>query len=146
MDERNPIKGVPSISVQYQLPEDLGGKKGIVRLSSFFGDYLNVTPFKVPDGVIGEFSCPSCGKSITSVQNCELCGAPMVDLQLERGGMLEFCLEAFKRRLKKKPSESAFKGLLQFCSRRGCKKHLIEFKNPEADLREFYKAYSMFLE
>ncbi|MCF7811592.1 hypothetical protein K9N50_11455 [bacterium] len=146
MDEKNPIKGIPSISIQYQLPDEAGGKKGIVNLSSYFGDYLNITPFKIPEGIVGDFSCPSCGKSINSIQKCELCGAPMVDLQLERGGMLEFCLEAFKRKFKKKPSESAFKGLVQFCSRKGCKKHLIEFNNQTTDLREFYKAYSMFLE
>jgi len=146
MDEKNPIKGIPSISLQFQLPKEASGKKGIVHLSAYFGDNLNVTPFKVPEGIIGEFSCPFCGKSINNVHICELCGAPMVNLQLERGGMLEYCLEAFKRRLKEKPSEMAFKGMVQLCSRRGCKKQLIEFKSQEADLKEFYKAYSKFLE
>ncbi|NQU06893.1 MAG: hypothetical protein HQ568_12425 [Calditrichaeota bacterium] len=146
MDDKNAIKGVPSISVQFQMPREASGKKGILHLSSYFGDYRIKSPFKIPEGIIGEFSCPFCGKSINSNQTCELCDAPMVDLQLERGGMLEFCLEAFKRRLKEVPSEKALKGMVQFCSRRGCSKHLIEFKNKEADLKEFYSAYSKFLE
>jgi hypothetical protein len=29
-------------------------------------------------------------------------------------------------------------GMIQFCSRRGCKKHLLEFDDPEADLKAFY--------
>ena len=146
MDEKNAIKGIPSISLQFQFSKEASGKKGILHLSSYFGDYLLLSPFKIPEGIIGKFSCQFCGKSINNTQSCELCGAPLVDLQLERGGMLEFCLDAFKRRLKKKPSEKALKGLVQFCSRRGCKKHLIEFKNQEADLEEFYTAYSKFLE
>jgi len=33
-------------------------------------------------------------------------------------------------------------GKIQICSRRGCKKHLLEFQDPESELEAFYKSYT----
>ena len=51
---------------------------------------------------------------------CEICKAPMVSFGFKEGG------------------------IIQICSRRGCKKHLIEFEDPEVELRAFYEKYSVF--
>jgi len=121
MNEANPIKGKPCIAIHGKLPDDAGGKEGAVRLSSHYGDFTVELAMVIPDKTIVKFTCPFCAWDLTSSRICEVCDAPMVALQMGRGG------------------------ILQFCSRRGCRKHLIEFEDPEADLKAFYEEYSPYM-
>lgn len=122
MDSEHPLSGAPSITLLGKMPEDSGGGEGLIRLSSYYGDYTVDTALVIPPGTVVEFFCPYCRNALTSTRDCEDCKAPMVALQFPRGGRV------------------------QFCSRRSCKRHLIEFEDPESELREFYRQFSPFLE
>jgi len=117
MDEEAPIDGHPSIHVI----GEAGGKKGDIRLSSLYGSYNAQTDLDVPEGEETAFFCPLCGERLASTRTCELCHAPMVPFGFAEGGVV------------------------QICSRRGCKRHLIEFNDIRAELRSFVEGYSQFL-
>ena len=144
MDYVELINNLPSIALYGKVSED--GIKEAVRFSSFYNDYTYLTKLEVPDNTITQFFCPHCDTDLTSDLKCKLCNAPMIDLQLTQGGMLEFCVEAYERRLKKEPSADSFSGLLHFCSRKGCQNQMIHFKNPDADLKAFYELFAPFLD
>ena len=76
-------------------------QEGEMVLSAIFGDYSVATDLNLPDGGVVEFRCPACEASLMLPVGCKLCGAPMVSLNLARGGYIEFC------------------------SRRGCKGHAL---------------------
>jgi len=122
MDEEHPIREILSIQLYGRLEASSGGGEGTIRLSAYYGDYQVETSLAIPGGAVVHFSCPFCKKDLTSVRLCEECRSPMVALEFPRGGKV------------------------QFCSKRGCKQHLIEFHDPEADLKEFYREYSPYLE
>jgi methionyl-tRNA synthetase len=115
MDSQHLIHGEDSISLVGQLPD---GKKGTIRLSSQYGDYDIDTALMIPEDTVVEFSCPYCKESLKSCRKCEGCEAHMAAVQLPQGGKV------------------------QFCTKRGCKGHLLEFIDPEEDLRAFYEEYS----
>lgn len=116
MDEDLQIDSYPSIRVVVKS----GGKKGDLNLSSVYGSYRLRQDFETKKGAMARFFCPHCGGELEGSRRCEKCGAPMIPLALQEGG------------------------LVQICSRRGCKKHLIEFEDPEAEIRAFYCAYPTF--
>ena len=74
---------------------------GTIYLSAIFGDYTIETDLRIPDGMTAEFRCPVCEMSVMLQMPCKLCGAPMASVNLQPGGVLEFC------------------------SRRGCKGHAL---------------------
>ncbi|MFA5138022.1 MAG: hypothetical protein WC728_02225 [Elusimicrobiota bacterium] len=117
MDSEAKIDSRPSIKV---LVSD-GKQKGRLHLSSLYGSYKVHEPFDIKKGSIASFFCPYCKKELKGHRVCEKCGAPMIPLALQEGG------------------------LVQICSRRGCKKHLIEFEDPEAEIGAFYATYSTFV-
>jgi hypothetical protein len=51
---------------------------------------------------------------------CEKCNAKMALMNIEDGGNI------------------------QICSRKGCKKHLLEFEDLQTELKAFYNVYSTF--
>jgi len=118
MNKQNRIKDVPSIELIGMLAQSVAIPAATIRLSAFYGDYQIETSLVIPPDTIVEFACPFCHKVLTSSRACDACRAPMVALEFPRGGKV------------------------QFCSRRGCKKHLIEFEDPEEELRAFYLEYS----
>ncbi|MBE3072851.1 MAG: hypothetical protein IMZ67_07730 [Acidobacteria bacterium] len=67
------------------------GQDGTLYLSALFGDYTVETDLAIPDGATAEFRCPVCDESIMLEMPCRLCGAPMASLALQPGGVLEFC-------------------------------------------------------
>lgn len=119
MDDEHHIKEHPSIEFLGTLPAEAGGGEDLIRLSAYYGDYQVETSLVIPPGVVVEFRCPFCKSLLTSTRLCELCTAPMVAAAFPRGGRI------------------------QFCSRRGCKKHLIEFDDLEEELRAFYEDNSL---
>jgi len=115
MDEEHHLDNHSSVNLNIEAD----GKKGWIRISSVYGSYNISSKYKIPDGSIAKFFCPECTSELTSSQNCGLCKSPMVPLQLDEGGKV------------------------YFCSKRGCKKHLIEFEEAENALTKFYQNYSI---
>lgn len=116
MDEEAKIDSKPSIKVLAQT----GAKKGELHLSAVYGSYRIKPGMDIKKGKVAKFFCPHCKKELAGSRTCDKCSAPMIPLSLHDGGQV------------------------QICARRGCKKHLIEFEDPEAELRAFYSAYSTF--
>jgi hypothetical protein len=116
MDDEIKIDGHPSVKLNmlYQ------GERARLRLSSLYGSYNIKSDLPIKEGHTVKFFCPHCNTELTSRRVCEKCDAPMVSMKFVEGGTVEIC------------------------SRRGCKKHLIEFENVESELRAFYNKYSLF--
>ncbi len=116
MDEQLKIDNYPSIKVKIGYK----GKTGQLNLSALYGSYNINSELDVPEGELARFFCPYCDFELKSTRTCEVCNAPMVAFKSEHGG------------------------LLQICSRHGCKKHLVEFENLETEIGVFYDEYSTF--
>jgi len=114
MEPGHKIDGKPAIKIALSY----AGKKGDLYLSSLYGSFHLELPFNIPLGKIAGFRCPHCGVDLKSSRKCETCGAQMVAFEFKQGGQV------------------------QVCSRRGCKKHVIEFQDPQEELEAFYKAYA----
>ena len=98
MDPQHVIDGHPAIRVTVSF----GNKHGWFCLSSLYGSY-NVSSFtEVPLDTIVNVFCPHCHAELIGGASCGECGAPMVPM-IVRGG-----------------------GIVQICSRRGCKGHLLD--------------------
>lgn len=100
MDKTHYIDGFPSIRVTVSFEFE----HGWLRLSCLYGSFSVDREHKIPTGAIVNFFCPHCHAELNGASNCVLCGAPMVPM-LVRGG-----------------------GILQICSRRGCKGHMLDLK------------------
>ena len=122
LDNEQLIKNEPTIALHGRIPTEDGGEDVIIRLSSLYGEYEIIVSGAIENGAIVEFSCPFCQYILSGDRTCRVCEAPMSALQMGKGGML------------------------QFCSRRGCKKHLLEFDDPEADLKAFYEEHLPYME
>jgi len=117
MDSENKIDGYAAINVTivYQ------NKYGWLRLSSLYGNFNIESEFPIPINTLTRFFCPHCGTELISNRLCDECKAPMIPFKIVEGGLVEVC------------------------SRRGCKKSLTEFENLETELKAFYNAYSSFM-
>ncbi len=98
MDREHYIDGYPSIrvTVSFNL------KHGWLRLSCLYGSFSVDYEYGVPKDTVVNFFCPHCHGELVGASRCFTCGAPMVPM-LVRGG-----------------------GLVQICSRRGCKGHMLD--------------------
>ena len=98
MDESFTIDGYPSIKVSVSFNHE----SGWLRLSCLYGSYSVSTQLDIPvDAVVG-FRCPHCHVELPSTSSCSMCGAPMVPMLVDGGG------------------------IVQICSRRGCKNHMLD--------------------
>ena len=116
MDDEHKIDDHPSVKVTVEFKD----KRVWVHLSSLYGSYNIDCEFSIPEGEVVRFFCVACGSELKGLRICEQCNAPMVPMRFAEGGVV------------------------QICSRRGCKRHLIEFENLETELRAFYNKYSTF--
>ncbi len=98
MDGTFPIDGYPSIRVTVCFDH----KHGWLRLSSLYGSYNILSEHDIPMGTVVTFFCPHCHAEIFGSWECPMCAAPMVPM-IVRGG-----------------------GIVQICSRRGCKSHMLD--------------------
>jgi NADH-quinone oxidoreductase subunit E len=98
MDPRHLIDGQPSIRVTMSF----GTKHGWLTLSSLYGSYNVSSEYEIPPDTIVHFFCPHCHAELIGGSVCSDCGAPMVPM-IVRGG-----------------------GVVQICSRRGCKGHMLD--------------------
>ncbi|MDA8131545.1 MAG: hypothetical protein M0011_08590 [Elusimicrobia bacterium] len=93
------------------------GKHAPLYLSSLYGSYQVETSLNMPVGKVAGFRCPHCDADLKSTRKCDACGSQMVAFDLKAGGQV------------------------QICSRRGCRKHILEFQDPDSELQAFYKSY-----
>jgi len=97
-DETFFIDGQPSIRVTISSNH----KQGWLRLSCLYGSYNFDCEFDVPKDSVVTFICPHCDVEFHSTVDCSICAAPMVPMFIDGGG------------------------IVQICSRRGCKNHLLD--------------------
>jgi NADH-quinone oxidoreductase subunit E len=98
MDPNHIIEDYPAIRVTAAF----GDKHGWLELSSMYGSYKVFSEHEIPPDMVIHFFCPHCHAELTGASPCHTCGAPMVPM-LVRGG-----------------------GIVQICSRRGCKGHMLD--------------------
>jgi NADH-quinone oxidoreductase subunit E len=102
MDRHSYIDGYPSIRVTVSF----GRKHGWLRLSCLYGSFSVEHEHPVPTDAVVNFFCPHCHAELSGSSECPSCGAPMVPM-IVRGG-----------------------GIIQICSRRGCKGHMLDLAGP----------------
>ncbi|MEK7721657.1 MAG: hypothetical protein AAB359_04640 [Elusimicrobiota bacterium] len=93
------------------------GRHAPLYMSSLYGSYLVETDLSMPVGKVAGFRCPYCKADLKSARKCDACGSRMIAFELKAGGQV------------------------QICSRRGCKKHVLEFQDADSELQAFYKSY-----
>ncbi|UCC81264.1 MAG: NAD(P)H-dependent oxidoreductase subunit E [Candidatus Zixiibacteriota bacterium] len=98
MDPGHLIDGHPSIRITISF----GSVHGWLALSSLYGSYNVSSEYEIPPDTIVNFFCPHCHAELLGASRCGECGAPMVPM-IVRGG-----------------------GIVQICSRRGCKGHMLD--------------------
>ncbi|MDI6740447.1 MAG: hypothetical protein QME74_08805, partial [Candidatus Edwardsbacteria bacterium] len=122
MDPRHRLDDQPSVGLEAVLPRLSGvnwGKRGWLRLSSVYGSYAIESEFPIPKDSVARLFCPKCKAELKSTVACELCLAPMIPQMLEEGGRIFIC------------------------SRRGCRKHFLEFEDVDGALAKFYDTYTI---
>jgi len=97
-DETFAIDGQSSIRVTISSDH----KQGWLRLSCLYGSYNFASEFDVPTETVVSFLCPHCSGEFPSTSDCPVCIAPMVPMLVDGGG------------------------IVQICSRRGCKNHMLD--------------------
>lgn len=98
MDPAHPVDGYPSIQVTVSFDRH----HGWLRLSCLYGSYTVEREHDRPMDAVGNFFCPHCHAELAGASQCPDCSAPMVPM-IVRGG-----------------------GIVQICSRRGCKGHMLD--------------------
>jgi NADH:ubiquinone oxidoreductase subunit E len=98
MDHDNLIDDYPSVRVTISFNDE----HGWLRLSSLYGSYNFTSEYETPMDTVVHFFCPHCHAELIASTNCPQCGAPMVPMIVRRGGMV------------------------QICSRRGCREHMLD--------------------
>ncbi len=98
MDPEHVVDGYPSIRVTLSF----GREHGWLRLSCLYGSYTVESEYEVPMETVVNFFCPHCHAELIGASSCPECDAPMVPM-IVRGG-----------------------GVVQICSRRGCKGHMLD--------------------
>jgi hypothetical protein len=90
MDPEVPINGLPSIKVIIQY----GAIRGAVHLDPVYGSFHNLFDVDIPEGVVVEMFCPTCGTSLRyDKERCDYCFSPEFALYLPNGGLLVGCLK-----------------------------------------------------
>ncbi|MCD6119738.1 NAD(P)H-dependent oxidoreductase subunit E [bacterium] len=92
------LDGIPAIRVTVAFDH----KHGWLSISSLYGSYTVSSKHHIPEDTIVDFFCPHCHAELLGGTMCPECGAPMVPM-IVRGG-----------------------GIVQICSRRGCKGHMLD--------------------
>lgn len=97
-DDKYLIDEQPSI----RFTASFGSKHGWLRLSSLYGSYTLESEYEIPMDTIVNAFCPYCHAELIGASNCVACSAPMIPMIIDKGGMV------------------------QICSRRGCKNHMLD--------------------
>jgi len=102
MDPGRLVDGHPSIRVTLAFAREHFS----LHLSCLYGSYSAESDYEVPLDAVPDFFCPHCHAHLIGASDCPDCNAPMVPM-IARGG-----------------------GVVQICSRRGCKGHLLDVSGP----------------
>lgn len=113
MDYTHFLNAKPSI----KLSIEAGGKHGVIHLCSSYGCYDKTSNIELVKDDIVRLICTHCKKSLPSLANCEVCQAPILDFEMDKGGKLHVC------------------------SRIGCTKHYVSFDDIYTTLTSFYNEY-----
>ena len=113
MNSSKKLDKAPSIEVHLTY----SGKHAPIYMSSLYGSYAVETALPIPQGKVAGFRCPNCKADLKSTRKCDACGSQMIAFDLKAGGQV------------------------QICSRRGCKKHVLEFQDADSELQAFYRSY-----
>ena len=97
-DETFAIDGYPSLKINVATDH----QQGWIRLSCLYGSCSVSTEFEIPEGMVVNFICPHCNSEIRSTSDCSQCGAPMIPMLVDGGG------------------------IVRICSRHGCKNHMLD--------------------
>lgn len=95
------IDGQPSIHVTVSFERE----HGWLRLSSLYGSHNLESEHEIPHDTVPHFFCPRCHAELRSTKPCVRCEAPMIPLFVQRGG------------------------IIHFCSRQGCKEHMLDLSS-----------------
>jgi NADH-quinone oxidoreductase subunit E len=110
MDPHHLVDGHPSIRVTVSF----GHLHGYLRLSCLYGSYTMDSEYEIPADIVVDFFCPHCHTHLAGASSCPECGAPMVPMIVRAGG------------------------IVQICSRKGCKGHILDLSahalNGQGDL------------
>ncbi|MFC1888857.1 NAD(P)H-dependent oxidoreductase subunit E [Thermodesulfobacteriota bacterium] len=98
MDNKHLLDGTPAIRVTVSSGNDLGW----LCLSCLYGSYHIASEYEIKEDMVVNFFCPHCHAELIGASDCAECDAPMVPM-IVRGG-----------------------GMVQICSRRGCKGHMLD--------------------
>jgi len=98
MDPRHIMDGHAVIRVTVSF----GNKHGRLTISSVYGSDKVDSEHEIPPDTIVQMFCPHCHAELIGSSICSECGAPMVPM-IVRGG-----------------------GVVQICTRRGCKGHMLD--------------------
>jgi len=97
-DETFAIDGYPCLKINVAADH----QQGWIRLSCLYGSCSVSTEFEIPEGTVVTFICPHCNSEIHSTSDCSVCGAPMIPMIVDGGG------------------------IIRICSRHGCKNHMLD--------------------
>jgi NADH-quinone oxidoreductase subunit E len=86
-DETFVIDGYPSLKINVAMDH----KVGWIRLSCLYGSYSVSAEFEIPEGTVVSFICPHCNSKIHSTSDCSECGAPMIPMLVDGGGIIRIC-------------------------------------------------------
>ncbi len=98
MDTSYLIDDYPSV----RLTGSFDSKHGWVRLSSLYGSHNVDAEYEIPIYSVLHIFCPHCHAELVGATNCSVCNASMVPMIIAGGGMM------------------------QICSRHGCKNHQLD--------------------
>lgn len=98
MDADHPVDDLPSIRVTISFNQ----RHGWLNLSSLYGSYNSDSQYQIPRDAVPNIFCPHCHSELRGSSGCPECSAPMVPMVVRSGG------------------------ILQICSRYGCKGHLLD--------------------
>jgi hypothetical protein len=113
MDYTHYLNAKPSI----KLVVEVGGQNGILNLCSTYGCYDKTATVHLTENEIAVMGCPACKRNLPQSASCVECGAPIVDMAIEKGG------------------------IVHVCSRIGCKNHYVTFSDMNETLTEFYNEF-----
>jgi len=102
MDPGHPVDGYPSIRVTVTWD----GVHDHIHLSSLYGSFNVESEHEIPRDTVVDLFCPHCHAHLIGSSNCPECRTPMVPM-IVRGG-----------------------GIVQICSRRGCRGHILDVGGP----------------
>ncbi len=115
MDEHHLINNKPGIRLAIETPIM---QRGMIWLSSIYGDFNYSCEFPLKEGDIVTITCPHCKENLRKKKiECDACGAPIVALNIDIGGRVNIC------------------------SRVGCRNHFVVFEDLDTTIRKYYDEF-----